>query len=340
MNIEYPKAVLFVDDEPNIIKSLKRGLMVEDYDKFFALSGQEALEILEENTISVIVTDMKMPGMNGLDLLKIVREKYPDTVRIVLSGYTHLPQVLVTINNGEIFRFITKPWKMDGDFKKIIWDAIEHFGSTYENKKLKEELTKKNKLYQSLIKSSDEKIERMKTHMDAMKKISEEYYRSFDEMDSKFQKGEMSEKDFWKNMRYMKDFNYMVIRSMPPEIREFKISKLVEDLNKEILSDTGGEYQIEYSSVAVSNKGYYNLYYNIISKFLEKVIDKLSSNIRMAIIEDGEKKYIVVVASLVSDFVLDRYFIDNVSEILNSMLGIAITLTEKDKKYSLLIQLP
>ncbi|MCT4632977.1 MAG: response regulator [Firmicutes bacterium] len=340
MNIEYPKAVLFVDDEPNIIKSLKRGLMVEDYDKFFALSGQEALEILEANTISVIVTDMKMPGMNGLDLLKIVREKYPDTVRIVLSGYTHLPQVLVTINNGEIFRFITKPWKMDGDFKKIIWDAIEHYGSSYENIKLKEELTKKNQLYQSLIKSSDEKIEKMKKQMEAVKKISEEYYRFFDEIDEKFQNGQMSEKDFWKNMKYMKDFNYMVIRSMPPEMKNFEVSKLVDSLNKETVVKSGGSYQIEYNSATKSHRGYYDLYYNIISKFIEKVIDKLSSNIRMAVIEDGENKYIVVVAAVVSDFLLDRYFIDNVIVILKEMLGIIITLTEKDKKYSLLIQLP
>lgn len=340
MNIEYPKAVLFVDDEPNIIKSLKRGLMVEDYDKFFALSGQEALEILEANTISVIVTDMKMPGMNGLDLLKIVREKYPDTVRIVLSGYTHLPQVLVTINNGEIFRFITKPWKMDGDFKKIIWDAIEHYGSAYENVKLKEELTKKNQLYQTLIKSNDEKIEKMKKQMEAVKRISEEYYRFFDEIDEKFQNGQMSEKDFWKNMKYMKDFNYMVIRSMPPEIRNFEFSMLVKSLNKETVAKYSGSYQIEYNSVTKSHKGYYDLYYNIISKFIEKVIDKLSSNIRMAVIEDGDKKYIVVVAAVVSDFLLDRYFIDNVIVILKEMLGIVITLTEKDKKYSLLIQLP
>ncbi len=63
---------------------------------------------MERENISVLVTDMKMPGMNGLELLKIVRQKYPDTIRIVLSGYTQLPQVLVTVNQGDIFKICNK----------------------------------------------------------------------------------------------------------------------------------------------------------------------------------------------------------------------------------------
>jgi DNA-binding NtrC family response regulator len=74
------EAVLFVDDEVNILNSLRRGLIDVDYKCFFASSGKEALEIMKENLISVIVTDMRMPEMDGLTLLKEVKEKYPMTV--------------------------------------------------------------------------------------------------------------------------------------------------------------------------------------------------------------------------------------------------------------------
>lgn len=101
-------SILFVDDEKLITNSLRRGLLDEKYRKFFANSGEDALGIMERENISVLVTDMKMPGMNGLELLKIVRQKYPDTIRIVLSGYTQLPQVLVTVNQGDIFKICNK----------------------------------------------------------------------------------------------------------------------------------------------------------------------------------------------------------------------------------------
>ena len=127
--------VLFVDDEEKVLKSLKRGFLDEPYKKLFAISGKEALEILEKNEIYVIVTDMRMPEMNGLELLKIVKEKYPDVVRMVLSGYTQISTLLTAINQGEIFKFITKPWKLEKEFKPAIHEAIEHYLANYEQKK-------------------------------------------------------------------------------------------------------------------------------------------------------------------------------------------------------------
>ena len=98
--------VLFVDDEPHILNAIRRAITDEAFDGLFAESGAAALKIFEEQEVGVIVTDMRMPVMDGLALLKIVREKYPHTVRIVLSGYTQLSQILGTINHGEIFQFI------------------------------------------------------------------------------------------------------------------------------------------------------------------------------------------------------------------------------------------
>ena len=121
------RTVLFVDDDETILRSLERGLLDELYIKIFAKSGQEALEILQKKQVHVIVTDMRMPGMDGLELLKVVRETYPHIVMIVLSGYTDMPILMKEFGQGEIFEFVPKPWKLEKDLKKIVWNAIEHY---------------------------------------------------------------------------------------------------------------------------------------------------------------------------------------------------------------------
>ncbi len=121
------RAVLFVDDEEKLLKSLERGLLDEPYDTLFANSGKEALEILEHNEVHVLVTDMRMPEMGGLELLKIVKEQYPHIIRMVLSGYTQVTTLLTAINQGEIYKYITKPWKLEEEFKPSIREAIEFY---------------------------------------------------------------------------------------------------------------------------------------------------------------------------------------------------------------------
>ena len=118
--------ILFVDDEVRLLRSIERGLLDEPYHLLFAESGKDALALLEENEVHIIVTDMRMPEMSGLDLLRIVKEKYPHIVRIVLSGYTQVTTLLTAINQGEIFRFITKPWKMEEEFKAVLKQAVDY----------------------------------------------------------------------------------------------------------------------------------------------------------------------------------------------------------------------
>ena len=121
------RTVLFVDDEQKILRSLKRGLMDESYKSLFANSGQEALESLKKNEVHVLVTDMRMPEMSGLELLRIVKKEYPHIVRMVLSGYTQVNTLLTAINQGEIFKFITKPWQLEEEFKPAIREAVEYY---------------------------------------------------------------------------------------------------------------------------------------------------------------------------------------------------------------------
>jgi two-component system response regulator HupR/HoxA len=138
------RTVLFVDDEEKVLSSLRRGLLDEPYNTLFANGGNEALEILKQQEVHVIVTDMRMPEMGGLELLRIVKEDYPHIVRMVLSGYTQVSTVLTAINQGEIYKYITKPWKLEEEFKPSIREAIEHYNLQGERDRLAAE-AKQNK---------------------------------------------------------------------------------------------------------------------------------------------------------------------------------------------------
>ena len=119
------RTVLFVDDDTVIRMALQRDLKDEPYNKLFAKSAEEALEIVQTKDVHVIVTDMRMPGIGGLDLLRIVKDGYPNIIRLVLSGYMQPTTLLTAINDGEIFKYITKPWKGEGQLKRIIREAID-----------------------------------------------------------------------------------------------------------------------------------------------------------------------------------------------------------------------
>ena len=136
------RTVLFVDDNRSVLTSLERGLLDEPYKTLFATSGEKALEILKEKEVHVIVTDMRMPGMSGLELLKIVKEKYPRIIRLVLSGYTQITTLLTAINQGEIFKYITKPWKLEEEFKSVVQQAIDYYNLQAERDELAVEVKK------------------------------------------------------------------------------------------------------------------------------------------------------------------------------------------------------
>ena len=164
--------VLFVDDEENILRSIRRAVMDEDYISYFANSGAEALKIMEEREINVLVTDMRMPGMDGLQLLKIVKEKYPNTVKIVLSGFTQLSQVLATVNQADIFNFIAKPWDMESELKYVIDKAIEHCRLKRVEINLLGQLEQRNVTYQNMLKKMDTTATFRAKQMLKIKKIS------------------------------------------------------------------------------------------------------------------------------------------------------------------------
>ncbi|MEO8629946.1 MAG: response regulator [Betaproteobacteria bacterium] len=136
-------SLLLVDDEENILSSLRRLLRPDGYQILTANCGESALELLDHQLVDVIVSDQRMPGMTGTEFLRRVRDRFPETIRIVLSGYTELDSVTSAINDGAIYKFLTKPWE-DEQLRSNISEAFGRKRLDDENRRLHAELETAN----------------------------------------------------------------------------------------------------------------------------------------------------------------------------------------------------
>lgn len=128
------RSLLLVDDEPHILSALSRVLRRDGYRILTATSAAEGLELLALNEVQVIVSDQRMPEMSGTEFLGRVKEMYPNTIRIVLSGYTELKSITDAINHGAIYKFLTKPWE-DEQLRENIREAFVYF-ETHKNRQV------------------------------------------------------------------------------------------------------------------------------------------------------------------------------------------------------------
>lgn len=140
---DFQHTVLCVDDEKNILNSLKRLLRKEDYHILTASSGQEALKILNGNEVHIVITDQRMPAMSGTEFLARVKEDFPDAIRIILTGYTDVGSITDSINKGNVYKFFLKPWN-NQNLKLEIRQAIDQYDLIQDNKRLHEKVYKQN----------------------------------------------------------------------------------------------------------------------------------------------------------------------------------------------------
>lgn len=133
------RTLLLVDDEAHILSSLKRLLRRDGYTIVTAESGLAGLAVLAQTPVDVIVSDQRMPGMSGVEFLHQAKASHPHTVRMVLSGYTELQSVTDAINEGAIYKFLTKPWD-DEHLRANIAEAFRQKGLDDENQRLHHEL--------------------------------------------------------------------------------------------------------------------------------------------------------------------------------------------------------
>ncbi len=144
------KNLLLVDDEQNILASLRRLFRRDGYNIFTAANGPEGLAILKVEDIGVIVSDQRMPEMLGSDFLALAKILKPDTIRIILSGYTELTSVTDAINQGAVFKFLTKPWD-DELLREHVRQAFVQYEMSAENQRLNAELKTTNATLSDLV---------------------------------------------------------------------------------------------------------------------------------------------------------------------------------------------
>ncbi|MFT3859483.1 MAG: EAL domain-containing protein [Aquabacterium sp.] len=165
------RTLLVVDDDPNIVASLKRLLRPDGYRVLTASCGEEGLRLLAANEIDVILSDQRMPGLTGVEFLQRAKALYPDTLRMVLSGFTELRTVTAAINEGAIYKFLTKPWE-DEHLRRHVHEAFHQKEMADENRRLNREITEANQeladvnsRLQHLLSSQKEHLHREETQL-------------------------------------------------------------------------------------------------------------------------------------------------------------------------------
>lgn len=131
--------ILCVDDEPNILSALRRTLTSFGYKVISAKSGQEGLKLLQRESVQLVISDMRMPGMDGVSFLEYVSVRWPDTVRVLLTGYSSLDSTIDAVNRGHVYCYIAKPWD-DDDLKVTVSQALHHYDVVMENKRLADQV--------------------------------------------------------------------------------------------------------------------------------------------------------------------------------------------------------
>lgn len=155
---EIPGTLLCVDDEPNILSALRRLFRPCGYRVLVAEGGAQGLEILRGEPVDLVISDMRMPHMDGAQFLKVVKQEWPDVVRILLTGYADIGSTIEAINQGEIYRYITKPWT-DEDMALTVRQALERKALEREKERLEALALEQNEALRQLNESLEAKVQ-------------------------------------------------------------------------------------------------------------------------------------------------------------------------------------
>ena len=158
------RKILIVDDELGVLNSLKRCLRNEPYEVITAEGGAEALEYLKDNHVCLIVTDINMPGMDGIDLICRANTLSPNSIKMVLSAYADLELVMDSINRGHIWRYLVKPWQPQ-DIRVTINNALDYYEAQVEKRKLVQKLEQKNEELEQWAETLEQQVEQRTTHI-------------------------------------------------------------------------------------------------------------------------------------------------------------------------------
>ncbi len=165
-------SLLVVDDEPDMVLTIK-ALLRTEYNVLGATRAAEGLEILQHEPVQIVMSDQRMPEMTGVEFLSRLRELYPDTVRLLFTGYADHQTVVDAINQGNVYRYVTKPWKQH-ELQEVLRQAAEHYDLIAEKKRLLTELEEKNKQ----LKAANEELQNANNLKKAFIKVASHELRT------------------------------------------------------------------------------------------------------------------------------------------------------------------
>lgn len=144
--------ILYVDDEENNLQAFKATFR-RDYKIYLAISAKAGREILENEKVDIIITDQRMPEETGVEFLESIIPKFPEPIRVLLTGYTDIQAVIDAINKGQVYHYLTKPWEEDY-LRTVIKNAFEIFVLRRENERLTQALIKSNEQLEFLLRQN------------------------------------------------------------------------------------------------------------------------------------------------------------------------------------------
>lgn len=174
--------LLCVDDEQNILFALRRLFRHDGYRVLTAISGDAGIKLLESEQIDLVISDMRMPEMDGACFLEVVSSRWPDTPRILLTGHADITSTIEAINQGQIFRYISKPWD-DQDVRLIVRHALEHKQLERDKRRLEALTQRQNEELRELNASLEARVEERTAELrlahDALAAANEKLKTSF-----------------------------------------------------------------------------------------------------------------------------------------------------------------
>lgn len=151
--------LLIIDDEEEILKALYRQFR-RDYEVYSAPTAEDGYRLMTEASIQVIISDQRMPGMNGAEFFGKIKSEYPDAIRLLLTGYADIQAVISAINDGNIFRYIAKPWD-PVELDTIVRESFERYHLIVQNRKLLDELQQSNAMLEQRVAERTAQLEEM-----------------------------------------------------------------------------------------------------------------------------------------------------------------------------------
>lgn len=167
--------VLFVDDEAPILSALRRLFRPCGYRLLQAGGGAEALALMATQPVDLVVSDMRMPGMDGAEFLQRVRERWPQTQRVVLSGYADIGSTIAAINRGAIHRYVAKPWD-DQELQEVVSEALQRCALEHENRRLQALTQAQNQALQQANDALEARVQARTAELEQLNSMLEAAY--------------------------------------------------------------------------------------------------------------------------------------------------------------------